>query len=469
MDARAVWSDLCRLMTSAALGPVIETLDRRGALALLAESGGGIDVDVWAARCGLRPGMARLAARWLEITGRARRAGNGSRCVTPTATTRSSPAPDPHASMTAIMALVALDRAGALDPGHPLGCRDTLLWQAEIRALGAVGWGGQVQGLWRLTDAGRIAARLAPQLTYVAGYRALLDQADGLLAGQGPVVLPRTEDGSEGHVDRAADIAFSGLVFTRTCGPAFLDLALRCFDKGPAGRPSVVVDTGAGDGSLLMALHAALREACPAGPMPLLIAIEYNEIARATASRRLAAAGIDHLAIAGDIGDPQAIAACLSGHGVDAADALHVSKSVIHNRTVSGLAPDAPDDPVFAASRAVHLDQKGRPLHARAMAGDLIAWFDRWAPLCRRHGMIAVEAHVASPQAIAAAGPSPVAATEITHGLSLQHLVEIGFHRRAYALAGWRAEAQVDLQAGLLGEPLMSCDHLVPENRVPGG
>ena len=66
------------------------------------------------------------------------------------------------------------------------------------------------------------------------------------------------------------------------------------------------------------------------------------------------------------------------------------------------------------------------------------------------------------PQAVQRASATPIPATELSHGLSLQHLVEPLFHRRAAELAGYERLVAHDLQSSLLGEPLMTCDHLMP-------
>jgi hypothetical protein len=321
-------------------------------------------------------------------------------------------------------------------------------------------------------EAGRHAIAMAPQFLYVDGYRSLFSHTATLLGDDGPYCLPRDEADHEGHVDRAADIAFSGLVFARNCRTTFLATALPLFDADPPDRqPRTVVDIGAGDGTLLIELYHAIRARtrrgrCLADHPLTMVAVEPSAVARDIAAARLDRADVPNLVVAGDIGAPDALAETLSRHGVEMAEALHVSKSVIHNRSVVETGLQAPDDPSFTGSLAVHLDQAARPMAPLAAAGDLIAWFERWLPWTKRHGMLAIEAHTASPQAVMQAGATPIPATELSHGLSLQHLVEAVFHRRAAELAGFGRIASNDLQATLVGEPLMTCDHLVPRSAL---
>ena len=476
-------------------------------LAALADANSPVAADDLVRHSGLRPGMLHLALRLLEVSGFATRSGSIATGEVRTVATPAgrglaavaaalATAPDrvarardfladpettiAPASVTGndridaalsgpglTAAMARLYRAGAFAGPRDDPLPDPAPWRRELVVLSRVGWA--TQGGGALTADGRLAAAMAPQFLYPAGYLALFAAAGEMMVGSGPVTLPRAADGTEEHVDRGVDIAFSGLVFARTCRDALFATALPLFDTvAPETQPVAVVDTGSGDGTLLRELWCAIVERTRRGAaldrFPLLmVAVEYNEVARAVSARELAAAGVPHMAIIGDIGDPDGIAASLAANRIDPSVVLHVSKSVIHNRTVAAAPVEALADPAFEASRAVHLDQDGSPMAASAMAADLVAFFRRWRPWTRRHGMIAIEAHAADPLRIAAAGDgTPIPALEASHGLSLQHLVEIGMHRRAAALAGYKPLAAHDLQGALLGQPLMSCDHLLP-------
>jgi hypothetical protein len=102
-------------------------------------------------------------------------------------------------------------------------------------------------------------------------------------------------------------------------------------------QPAAVVDTGSGDGTLLVELHRAIaahtRRGRHLADYPLvMVGAEFNALAQAATAARLQEAGIPHLTVFGDIGDPASLAKTLERHGLDPHQVLHVSKSVIHNR-----------------------------------------------------------------------------------------------------------------------------------------
>jgi len=473
---RRVWSAVCAQINDAALSPLVSSLrDHRVADTLLAKPAGVCIRDL-AILHGLRHGPLLLAARVFELCGLAvrERADDPSHTIWhPTDRGRkvlagsAHPSPPADGSGEAVAAAMARLFRGGVDPAHLDNPLAALGWQDELESLAAAGWAERDGGLWRATAAGRIAIAMAPQFLYVDGYRPLFAHIAALLRDNGAYRLPRDASDGEAHVDRAADVAFSGLVFARTCRTAFLDLSLPLFEGPLARQPAAVVDTGAGDGTLLAELFHAIRRNTTRGARladrPLtMVVVEPSPVARAIAAERLAAADVPHVALDGDIGTPGTLVEALANQGIAMDDALHVSKSVIHNRSVPGDACPAIQDPAFSGSLAVHLDHHAGPMTSLAMAGDLIAWFRQWRPWCARHGMVAVEAHVADPAAVFRAGPTPIPATELSHGLSLQHLVEPAFHRRASALAGYETLGARDLQAGLVGQPLMTCDHIRP-------
>lgn len=473
-DKNAVWVEVCARINGAALGPLALALDEAGVTDALFDARNGAVVGDLAERLRLRPGLLQLAARVFELQGWAVRQAEDApertlwRMTDPgREAVRCSPQ-QVSTSIEIAAAMARIHRSGIeadllSDPLVALACQD------DLAALEPAGWSAREGGLWLANAAGRCAIAMAPQFLYVDGYRSLFSHTAALLRDDGPYRLPVDQADHEAHVDRAADIAFSGLVFARNCRTPFLETALPLFDAMPPERqPRTVIDTGAGDGTLLMELFQAIRDRTRRGrcltDYPLtMIAVEPSRVAREISAARLEAADVPHLVVAGDIGAPDQLAQTLSAHGIEMADALHVNKSVIHNRSVMAEEVSGEEDPAFAASLGVHLDQEARPMTAQAAAGNLIAWFRRWRPWTERHGMIAIEAHIVAPELVKRAGATPIPATELSHGLSLQHLVEAAFYRRAAELAGYERRAARDLQTSLVGEPLMTCDHLLPK------
>ena len=253
--------------------------------------------------------------------------------------------------------------------------------EAAAGILAGQGWMVLKPGEAALTDAGVVAVAMAAQYGYSICYFPTTRCIPDLMTGGKPFAEPTHEDNAvelstlpyqtvgrqpfaaetnrvpsrhrdadlllnstvlaheETHVDRALDIQFSGEVFSRQCREPFLKMARRLFDHDDfANQPTAVVDCGAGDGTVLMELYRAIRDETLRGQrledFPLLmVAAEYNELARKTCAQRLAQAGIPHFALFGDIGEPEALMRSLTEKGIAPDSILHVNKSVIHNRS----------------------------------------------------------------------------------------------------------------------------------------
>lgn len=378
-------------------------------------------------------------------------------------------------------AVTGLDRCGALARLAGAGARGCAGEElpgpahavaAALEVLAAQGWLRREAGRTALTFEGRVVSEVAPQYWYAASYLPTLGRAGRQIfatpAAQQRVDDVDDHDGVERHVDRALDIAFSGLVFRRACLEPLLSAVLPLFEREPLeSQPAAVVDTGSGDGSLLVELYRAIRDRTARGrrldAVPLLmVGVEYNEVARRETERRLRAEGVPGWSVRGDIADPDGIAATLRVHGIDPHDVLHVSKSVIHNRRFT---PPGVDDglPPFGDPDGVFVDAEGERIAVRRLELDIVQLFRRYRPWAARHGMVVVEAHAVPPEAIAAAiGRAPLTLVDACHAFSGQLLVEAGVFRAAARAAGFASAFSRDLDTASVGRPLLTIDHFRP-------
>ncbi|MHB8797213.1 MAG: AprA-related methyltransferase [Thermoanaerobaculia bacterium] len=357
-------------------------------------------------------------------------------------------------------------------PGHAVA--------AALAVLAAQGWLKRVAGRTTLTFEGRVVSEVAPQYWYAASYLPTLGRAGRRIfaaqrareSGEDDVDegIDGVDDheGVERHVDRALDIAFSGVVFRRACLEPLLSAVLPLFEREPLeSQPAAIVDTGSGDGTLLVELYRAIRERTVRGrhldaaPLPM-VGVEFNEVARRQTERRLRAEGVPGWSVRGDIADPDAIAATLREHGLDPCEVLHVSKSVIHNRRFT---PPGVDDglPPFGDPDGIFVDANGDRIDARRLELDLAQTFRRFRPWMARHGMVVVEAHAVPPDAIAAAiGRAPLTLVDACHAFSGQFLVEARVFRAAARAAGLASAFSLDLDTAAVGRPLLTIDHFRP-------
>jgi hypothetical protein len=371
----------------------------------------------------------------------------------------------------------ALTGLGVLQP-EPGFLLDAAGWHGDAEALGLAarilasqGWLRFEGPARRLTSSGALATAFARQYWHPVSYLPTLRRVPELLFGD-PGELWRTEPGEEDHLDRGLDIRFSGDVFRRTCLEPFLDVVRPLFDQVPVhGQPGMVVDTGCGDGRLLEALYAAVLATTERGrrlrDYPLLmVGVEPSTVARRAASARLAAAGIPHVIIDGDIANPDAIGQSLARLGLDPIDALHVSKSVIHDRswcTVRGILP--PTGPPPTVSFPAFASPDGMDIPAARVALSLAEFFYSWRTLARKHGLLVIEAHTIGPEtANLLIGRTLITELDATHGYSCQYPVEPQVFSWAATAAGWRSRKHKEPGADVLGHTILTIDHFVDAN-----
>ncbi|HEX2526088.1 MAG TPA: hypothetical protein VHL31_07280 [Geminicoccus sp.] len=495
--AVAAWTKICHHCDGIAIGTTVATLTEREAFALMDKP---VSPDILALILGFAPGYLQLACKLLASqgfvalmpgsvvltdTGRAwlaqadryrdmpQRTAQG-RAMFTALTGGGGTGPgdlvlpkrggDPLTERVSCQLrgpMVAAAMLGLVRSGRLNGSPDDPATRSAMAVLAAEGWATDEQ----LTPEGQAAVGMAAQYAYPICYLPTYESVSALLTGG---KMPTPQPGEiETHVDRALDIDFSGIVFARNCRTPFFDLALPIFDTNDVqAQPKAVVDTGSGDGTLLSELYLAIRQRTRRGQLldrfPLtLVGVEINEVARAATARRLASLDTPWRSLRGDIGKPEAIAASLAREGIPAEDVLHVSKSVLHNRTY--VRPSVTFAP--PAMHAVFVDADGSAIDPSLAYGSLAELLAAWAPRTRRHGMIAIEAHTVDP-ALAArhVGRSLITPLDASHGYSRQMLVEIEVHRAAVAAAGYRTIATRDVGERMVGRPLMSVDHIIPAN-----
>lgn len=513
-EARDVWNAVCRHIDGMAIGSTMAALEAHGALRTLAAAD-QTEFGKLRASLGANAGFLHVAVRLLADQGWVTCAGEGGTdelTITPTEAgrlvmTRLAPAYADAARFLPFAGRVASSEAGADAVLAPFLERAERGWNLPVanhqvlshlnghliapvmygltrderpiagiaaRVLALVGWAESDGDSARLTAAGRLAMAMARQYRYPMVYLPLLRSVPELIFGD--VMRPAaTEDDT--HLDRDLDISFSGEVFAATCRAPFLETALPLFGREPvADQPALVVDMGCGDGTLLETLYAAVRDRTARGPRleehpRLMVGADPSPVARRVAAARLAAAGVPHLIMDGDIADPARLTRELAAVGHDAARALHVCKSAIHDRAYAevpgsaksvppeGLAGRVPPNAMTAFARP-----DGSAIPASHLALNLAGLFRAWRPLIRRHGWIVIEAHsVRSATAAALTGRTLATALDATHGYSCQYPVEPEVFVWAARAAGFTSLTHHEPGASALGHTQLTIDHFVAD------
>jgi hypothetical protein len=178
----------------------------------------------------------------------------------------------------------------------------------------------------------------------------------------------------------------------------------------------------------------------------------------------VAAAGVPHLVMDGDIADPEGLGRALAAYGHDARDALHVCKSAIHDRGYTEPSLSLPV-PRLATNACARPD--GTAITATDMARNLAELFRGWLPLARRHGWIVIEAHTPpAGKASALLGRTLATALDATHGYSCQYPTEPEVFAWAAGAGGFTSREHREPGAAALGHALLTIDHFVAGAQV---
>ncbi len=349
------------------------------------------------------------------------------------------------------------------------GNRDALLHAFAI--LACQGWAAIDGEKARLTPAGLLAAACARQYWYPVSYLPMIRRVPQLLFGDAAAFWAERAAAEESYVDRALDIRFSGDVFTASCRTPFLGMTLPIFDERPVeAQPTMVVDVGCGDGTLLETLYAEVRARTRRGrclndhPL-LMVGAEPSPVARRSAAERLHAAGVPHVITDGDITDPDALSLAMGALGLDPADALYVSKSVIHDRTYREPAEEHAAVAPLPVSTGAFAAPDGAAIPPSRIVLSLVALFRSWRRLARRHGFLVIEAHTVDPATAARLiGRTIATAFDATQGYSNQYPVEPDVFYWAARAGGFRSCQHREAGAETVGHTVLTVDHFLVED-----
>lgn len=333
--------------------------------------------------------------------------------------------------------------------------------------LACLGWLYRDNRWVTFTPTGMLAMAYARQYWYPMSYLETFIRVPQLLF-ENTLQIDHEDHDLEIHIDRALDIKFSGAVFSKTCKKYFIDIAAPIFQKFPLSRqPTAVVDTGCGDGSLLKILYEAIRDRCLRGyflkEYPLImVGVEPSQIARDIAEKNLAKANIPHYVIDGNIADPQHLVETLKNLQIDPYTALHVSKSVIHNRTYFPPNFEKSILQKSLGSTGAFVLPDGSVIPNSDLEKNLIEHFIKWRELGQIYGLLVIEAHTAPPKVvIQCLGRTVATCLDAAHGYSNQYLVEPDVFLSAAQIAGFQPSTHVTIGQKTIGHTVLTLTHFV--------
>jgi acyl transferase domain-containing protein len=290
---------------------------------------------------------------------------------------------------------------------------------------------GWVQSLEKmhLTALGHFLIERAFNMAIAASYAPMFVKMDELLFGDSHRVFKKKGASHEQHIDRTLNVIASGFQHKKY----FKDLELtiiNIFNQLPIERqPNYIADMGCGDGTLLKHLYDCICKHSARGKFlkdyPVhMIGIDYNEKALIETEKNLA--GIPHLLLKGDIGDPQQLIADLERNGINSADILHVRSFLDHDRPY--ISPKNVEQETLRLSlpyEGAYVDSTGRVILAGTLVQSLTEHLERWSNIISKHGLLVLEVHCLKPAVISKfIDESDSFHFDAYHAFSGQYLVE---------------------------------------------
>ncbi|WP_313462886.1 GNAT family N-acetyltransferase, partial [Achromobacter sp.] len=266
-------------------------------------------------------------------------------------------------------------------------------------------WGSTQGARFALNGAGRYLVESGGALGTVVSYRPMMCGLAAVLFGRVGDVFRRDGQGHERHVERELNVTGSGSqhkIYFEALG----QLITQVFDSEPiAAQPRYICDMGCGDGSLLRHVYEAIQSQTRRGQAldryPLqLIGADFNERALEATSRTLA--GLPHLLVAGDIGDPKSLIRALAARGIaDPENILHIRSFLDHDRN-----PQPPNNEAAVARKrglpltGVYVGRDGEQIEPAIALQSLVEHLGLWREAVSKYGLAMLEVHCLKPATV---------------------------------------------------------------------
>lgn len=248
------------------------------------------------------------------------------------------------------------------------------------------------KGIITMSSKGSLALQRCYSYFVPTSYSPMLAEFNTILfddPGWGFVDAGQDAQETEIHVERTLNVVGSGAQHQTLFKDLMRHINVVFGGEDFQSQPQFVVDTGSGDGHLLMHVYDHVKEHTARGKVlseyPLtMVGIDFNEESRVATAVNLTKRSIPHIVLFGDIGRPAAIMTALKKKKVDLSKTLHVRSFLDHDRPyippVHELEEGSPAAVYAMAQMAdfVHLDKHGNPITALEVFASLVEHFGRW-------------------------------------------------------------------------------------------
>ena len=286
---------------------------------------------------------------------------------------------------------------------------------------------GWLDSAGNLNDVGIFMLKRASAYGVTTSYFQTFAWIPELLFGKADKLWDKAPGAPEIHVDRTMNVWGSGGAHS-TYFKVVDEVVREIFNRPIEEQPRGIADMGCGNGAFLQHLYELVVTETERGKVideyPLLIiGSDFNEAALVSTKITLDNAGIEHVALHGDIGNPDALSAELKEkYDIKLGELLNVRSFLDHNRVFS------PCEQSFESRKGTTTGAfafRGRRVNAEEIEQNLCEHFKKWSNYVERFGLLVIELHTIPPS-VAAANPGRIAITAYdgTHGYTDQYIVE---------------------------------------------
>ncbi|MCR9191830.1 MAG: SDR family NAD(P)-dependent oxidoreductase, partial [Gammaproteobacteria bacterium] len=250
----------------------------------------------------------------------------------------------------------------------------------------------------RLSALGKYSIDHSMVVAIAASYRSMLLQIETVIFGRPETVFTQDLNGHELHIDRLLNIEASSFQHEKYFSNVE-EMMIKIFNHDSLEtQPQYIVDMGCGDGSLLKRVYHAIQSKTYRGkhlgqyPL-LLIGIDLNE--KSLAATRYNLRDMPHLALTGNIAQPQQLIKTLKAHNVDFERCLHIRSFLDHELSYQDIEMNSVHS---NAAVGVYVSSKGESIDPQKILQCYLEHFKAWASITAHHGLLILEVHSVSPR-----------------------------------------------------------------------
>jgi len=317
-------------------------------------------------------------------------------------------------------------------------------WDIFLEVLTLPNWIVKTEKDWQLTPQGIFATSKAYAYGVTISYLPLLTQLKTVLFSQRNLLVEKTFDGKETHVDRAMNIWASSRSH-KTYFHKVKEIIIDIFNRPLSEQPLGIAEMGCGDGTLLQEIYQTIATKTIRGEVlkqhpVVIVGADYNQVSIDTTRQTLASAQIPNpIVIFGEVNDPDTFAKSLwQNHRILLQDLLSIRSFIDHNRPYHEPQSCSKSFPIESTGTFA---SKGQLIPSYKLIQNLIEHLQKWSAYVEKFGLLILELNIIPPKLVSQSlGKTLATPYDATQGYTDQYPVELPVFIAAAERAGLAVE-----------------------------